>query len=184
MATNKKLITLATGGTKKATHKEVVKKEKVVEKVLSPDEQRDLKAKETVKELLDGVELDITKPKEELLEMDNGSSDEQARGDDWLQEQVALLTSENEILRIEANAAKADYQKMLAENQAIKAGAGIQGNDELKTGILTIFHEIQSNFMKNPGFTPHGTPNFVIVPAAFLNRLIVFFPFLQREKRF
>jgi len=179
MATsNKSLVSLAKG--KKTAP--AIKKEKVVEKILSKDEERDLKAKETVKELLTDVELDLTvKPKDELLEVEN---EEQAKGGEWLQEQVALLSSENELLRIENQTLKGDYQKMLNENMAIKSGAGIQGDNEVKNGVLTIFHEIQSQYMKNPGFTPYGTPNFVIVPAAFINRLIVFFPFLAKEKRF
>jgi hypothetical protein len=189
---NKKLVNLATGKGKTPA-KEVAKKEKVVEKVLSPEEQRDLKAKETVKELLTGVELDLTvKPKEELLEMggDEDGGVENA-GDVWLQEQVAALTSENEVLKIENDTLKLNYQKILAENQAIKAGAGIQSDNDLKTGILTIFHELQSNYIKM-GFNQQprqeivqqGEPNFRIAPAAFINRLIVFFPFLAKEKRF
>ena len=183
MAKNSKLISMATGGTKKPVQKEVVKKVKEIVKTLTPDEERDLKAKETVKSLLDGVDLDITpkeKKEEELLEVDSVVS----QNSDWLQEQVALLASENEILKAEAAVAKADYQRIFAENQAIKNGAGIQGDAELKNGILTIFHELQSQYLKNPGMTPYGSPNFVIVPPAFINRLIVFFPFLAKEKRF
>lgn len=177
---NKSLVNLALGGNKKATPAK--KKEVVVEKKLSPEEERDLKAKETVKNLLDGAEIDLTaKPKEEdLLEVD----ETQVKSADWLQDQVALLTSENELLKGELAVAKGDYQRIFNENQRIKAGAGVQNDEELKKGVLTIFHEIQSQYMKNPGFRPDGIPNFFILPVAFINRLIVFFPFLAKEKRF
>ena len=177
---NKSLVNLALGGNKKATPAK--KKEVVVEKKLSPEEERDLKAKETVKNLLDGAEINLTpKPKEEdLLEVD----ETQVKSADWLQDQVALLTSENELLKGELAVAKGDYQRIFNENQRIKAGAGVQNDEELKKGVLTIFHEIQSQYMKNPGFRPDGIPNFFILPVAFINRLIVFFPFLAKEKRF
>ena len=189
MAKNSKLINLATG-TKKPVQKEVVKKEKVVEKKLTPDEERDLKAKARVDELLNGAKLDIiSKPKEDLLEMDEAPED--AGNSEWLQEQVALLTSENELLKIENGNLKQNYQKILGENQQIKAGAGIQSDGDLKTGVMTIFHELQSNYIKM-GFNQQprqemvlqGEPNFRIHPAAFINRLIIFFPFLANEKRF
>ena len=178
----KQLVNLAKGGGKKAAP---VKKEEVVpaEVILTKEEERDLKAKEVVKELLSDTDVDLTltaKPKEDLLEVEQ----EPTGGDIWLQEQVAALTSENQLLKGEIEVMRTDYQKMLNENQRIKSGAGVQNDGELKNGILTIFHEIQSNYLKNPGLTPYGTPNFVIVPPAFLNRLIVYFPFLQNEKRF
>jgi hypothetical protein len=175
----KQLVNLAKG-VKKVTP---VKKEVVPEKVLTPAEERDIKAKEVVKELLSDSDVDLTltpKPKEDLLEVE----EEPTGSDIWLQEQVAALTSENQLLKGELEVMKVDFQKMLNENQRVKSGAGVQNDGELKNGILTIFHEIQSNYMKNPGLTPYGTPNFVIVPPAFLNRLIVYFPFLQKEKRF
>ena len=177
---NKSLVNLALGGNKKATPAK--KKEVVVEKKLSPEEERDLKAKETVKNLLDGAEINLTpKPKEEdLLEVD----ETQVKSADWLQDQVALLTSENELLKGELAVAKGDYQRIFNENQRVKAGADVQNDEELKKGVLTIFHEIQSQYMKNPGFRPDGIPNFFILPVAFINRLIVFFPFLAKEKRF
>jgi hypothetical protein len=176
----KQLVNLSKGVTKKPA---TVKKEVVPEVVLTKEEERDLKAKETVKELLSDSDVDLTltsKPKEDLLEVEQ----EPTGGDIWLQEQVAALTSENQLLKGELEVMKVDFQKMLNENQRIKSGAGLQNDGELKKGILTIFHEIQSNYLKNPGLTPYGTPNFVIVPPAFLNRLIVYFPFLQNEKRF
>jgi hypothetical protein len=173
---NKKLLNLATGK-KPVAKKEVVK----VEEPVTAEEARDLKAQAKVKELLEGANLTPNKEKEEeLLEF----TKEEQQGSEWLQEQVALLSSENELLRSDLEASKDNYAKIFAENQRLKSGAGIQDDGALKTGVLTIFHEIQSNYLKNPGSTQFGTPNFVIVPPAFLNRLIQYFPFLQQEKRF
>jgi hypothetical protein len=178
MVTNKNLLKLAKGDDKKASpaKKTSVKK---TEKVITPEEQRDLKAKAKVKELLEGVTL-APKKEEELLEI----TQEEQHGTDWLQEQVALLSSENALLKTDLAVAQDNYAKIYEENQRIKTGAGIQDDGAMKNGVLTIFHEIQSNYLKNPGNTQYGTPNFVIVPAAFLNRLIMYFPFLQQEKRF
>ena len=181
MANNGNLLKLAKGTSeKKATPAK--KTTKVVEKVLTPDEARNLKAKETVKNLLDGVDLEITTKKEELLELATDNGPEKS-GDIWLQEQVALLASENEILKTELMVAKNDFQKLLNENQTLKNGGGANDGN-IKAGVLTLFHEIQSNYMKM-GFDPMThNPNLIIPPAAFMNRMILFFPFLQQEKRF
>ena len=77
-----------------------------------------------------------------------------------LQDQVALLTSENELLKGELAVAKGDYQRIFNENQRIKAGAGVQNDEELKKGVLTIFHEIQSQYMKILGSDPMVYPIF------------------------
>jgi hypothetical protein len=174
------LVKLATGGKKTVPVKKEEKK--VVEKKLTPDEERDLKAKERVKELLQGVDLSLEKKEDELLEMDEPQT--MVEGSNWLQEQVSLLASENELLKIDLANAKEGYAKMFEELQRVKANGGAQGDSELMKGILTVFHELQSNYVKNPGNRQDGIPNFIIVPPAFLNRLIMFFPFLQQEKRF
>ena len=179
MATNSKLLNLAKGNDKKSppAKKTSVKLKEIP---ITPEEQRDLKAKAKVKELLEGVSFESPKKEEELLEI----TKEEQHGTDWLQEQVAALSSENELLKFDLTTAKDNYAKIFDENQRIKTGVGIQDDGVLKTGILTIFHEVQSNYVKNPGNTQYGTPNFVIVPPAFLNRMIMYFPFLQQEKRF
>lgn len=177
MAENKNLLKLAKGSGKKApaAKKTVAKKE-----TLTPEEERDLKAKAKVKELLEGASLAPKKEEEELLEI----SREEQQGSDWLQEQVAALSSENQLLKADLATAKDDYLKIFAENQRLKEGVGVQDESAMKTAVTTVFHEIQSNYLKNPGNTQYGTPNFVIVPPAFLNRMIMYFPFLQQEKRF
>lgn len=179
MAKNSNLIKLAKGSDKKATPaKKAVVKE--VEKVLTPEEARDVKAKEKVKELLEGVDLSLkSKNNDELLEVE-----EEPKGSEWLQEQVSLLASENQILKNELDMAKDGYAKIFAENQRIKSGTGIADDGEIKGQVIKLYHELQSNYMNMGKDQYTGEPNFRIVPGSFLNRLILFFPFLQKEKRF
>lgn len=171
---NKSLVNLAKG------KKPVVKKEeKVIEKPLTPEEERDLKAKETVSRLLSGADLTPKDKKDELLEVEP-----EVRGSEWLQEQVSLLSSENVVLRNELDVAKDSYARIFAENQRIKSGAGIADDGVLKSQVIKLFHELQSNYINMGKDQYTGDPNFRIIPGAFLNRLIQFFPFLQQEKRF
>jgi len=107
---NTKLISLATG-------KKTVDKKPVVVKKTTPEEERKIRAKQTVEKLLEGTTL-IPKEKEELIELDTVAMKSESA--DWLQEQVGLLSSENENLRIELVAAKDNYAKILGEFQRIK----------------------------------------------------------------
>lgn len=182
----KSLVKLAKGMGKSTQVKKP--ENKVVEKPKTLEEERDLKAKAKVIELLQDVDLEPKKVKnEEIFEFSN----EEMKGKDWLQEQVGLLSSENELLKNDLANAKNDYAKIFAENQQLKSGGSIQNDSEIKETITKIFHELQSNYM-NMGTNstprqeviPAGTPNFRIAPIAFMNRLIMYFPFLQKEKRF
>jgi hypothetical protein len=165
------LVSLATG------KKTVAKKPEVVVKAKTPEEIRDLKAKETVSKLLGDVNLT---PNENANTTQAPVGDVKPVGVEWLQEQVALLASENENLKIELDKAKNDYVKIFEKHQA----GGVQDSSDVTNNVLSVFHELQSNYLKNPGLTPGGTPNFIIMPQPFLNRLINYFPFLQNEKRF
>jgi hypothetical protein len=177
MAEKENLIKLAKGDDK--TKAPVAKKsvEKVVEKKPTPAEERDIKAKAKVAELLKDVNLE-PKRNEELLEM----NEEPKRDVEWLEEQVSKLSEENEKLRSEAGLAKEDYSKIFKEFQESKKGNGVVltntiDDSALKTKITQLFSEIQTNYLAMGR-------NFVIVPAAFLNRLIMFFPFLEGDKKF
>jgi len=167
--TNKNLVNLATG--KKPAAKKPQTKAKAT-KPPTAEEERNLKAKAKVEELLSDVKL-TPDSKDDLLEL---APEEEEKGSDWLQEQVALLSSENEALKIELKTAKEDYARIFAKG-------GGQSDSEFKETIVKVFHELQSNYL-NMGMSPSGEPNFRIAPAAFINRLIVFFPFLQKEKKF
>jgi hypothetical protein len=176
--TDSKLISLATG------KKNIAKPEpvEVVEKENTPEEERDLKAKKTVENLLKDVSLTPKKEEaeEEIFEIDN----KKVENIEWLQEQLGLVTSENDLLKSDLLAAKDDYAKLLTENQRIKNGASIQDDGVLKSTVTKLFHELQSNYISMGKNMYTGEPNFRIVPGAFLNRLIVYFPFLQKEKKF
>ena len=179
MANKDDLIKLSKGDNKTKTP--IVKKtveKKVIEKKITPAEERDIKTKAKVEELLKDVEL-TPKKDDELLEV---SSTESKNDVEWLGEQVSKLSEENERLRSEAALAKEDYNKILADFQKLKKGDGIVltntiDDSALKTKIVQLFGEIQANYLSMGR-------NFVIVPAAFLNRLILFFPFLGNDKKF
>lgn len=186
MATeNKKLLNLAKGKKNNSENTKIVKeKDKVVEIKLTPEQERDIKAKETVKNLLDSVDLEIANKKEDLFEIESVETEESKSNNIWLQEQIELLTSENQLLKTDLNVARGDFQKLLNEVQHLKNNPAVNNDNNIKNGVLSLFHEIQSNYIKM-GFDPvTHNPNLIIPPAAFMNRMILFFPFLQNEKRF
>ncbi len=177
----KNLIRIAKGngnGKKPAVTAKKPAEKKVVEEKPTPAELRDKKAKEAVKNLLDGVDLTPPKKDEELIELESGPKS----GVEWLEEQMGRLSEENSALKSELELAKVDYSKMFDEYRKLKGGGGVvlsnpDENSALKVGVIKLFNEIQANYLAMG-------KNFVIVPPAFLNRLIMFFPFLQDEKKF
>ena len=89
-------------GKKEVTKAPAVKEEvKAPEKVLTPEEERNLKTKAKVEELLDGVKLTLEpeEKKEELLEV--AENEDQPKSTDWLEEQVSKLSEENDGLKSE-----------------------------------------------------------------------------------
>jgi 4-hydroxy-3-methylbut-2-enyl diphosphate reductase IspH len=174
---DKKLLNLAT------TKKPIAEKKEVIKKI-TPEEERDLKAKAKVQELLQDIGSLTSNPSEELIEITR----EEQKGTEWLEEQVALLSSENKALKNELATAKYDYQKLYDSH---KNGVVNQDDSAIKETVTKVFHELQANYLKmglsnapRQEILPAGTPNFIIAPAAFINRLIQYFPFLQHEKRF
>ena len=179
MAKKDNLVKLAKGNKETPIAPAVKEEVKVPEKVLTPEEERDQKTKAKVNELLNGIKLtpDVDEKKEELLEVE-----EEPKGVEWLEEQMSRLTEENEKLKAEANLAKEDYSKLFGAFQEQKNGVVLNDNSNasdtlLKTKVIQLFNEIQANHLAL-------SYNFVIVPVAFLNRLILFFPFLEDQKRF
>lgn len=169
----KNTVKIAKGGTKKAaTARKLAKRKpatrkparKPVAKKLTPMQERDLKAKQKVEELL--KDSTFTQPKEDDLII----LDEEPKGIDWLQEQVALLSQQVETL-------KKDLAKAKTEN-----AKGDEG--EIKKGIGVLFEELQTNYIKMGRNPNTGISNLVIPPVAFMNRLIMFFPFLGKLKRY
>lgn len=189
MATTKDndVIGLAKGTTrKKTTRKPAAKKttrkpaaknapanKKPVEPVLTPDEERDLKAKAKVEELLEDVQLTLNK-KEELLVLDE--TPEEPKGVEWLEEQVSLLSQDNEKF-------KAENQVLFAENQQLRGGASPR-NDETTVKVVELFEELQMNHTKMGTNPQTGVGNFRIYCPGFLNRMVKFFPFLEQYKKY
>lgn len=141
------------------------------EKKLTPEEERDLKAKETVKRLLDDSTI-MTEKKDELLDIDEV---DEPKGIDWLEEQITLLSEKNKELTTEVNLLK-------IENENLKNNPH-SGDADTKKSVLQLFNELQENHMKL-GVNEQGIGNFRIYCPGFLNRLIKFFPFLEEYKRY
>jgi hypothetical protein len=125
----KNLLKLAKGGKKITPEKKIT--EKVIEKPKSLAEERDIKAKQKVEELLQDVPLIIEK-KEELLEVDNNQENVSV---EWLEEQITLLSEKNNALKAELDISKADYAKLFSEFQQIKNG----GVSVIKAVVLMSF---------------------------------------------
>lgn len=160
--TTKKTSTSTRG---KTTNKSTAKTKK--EDVIS---ERDLKAKETVSKLLDEVPL---RNKKEDTKME---TTEIKKGTEWLEEQLQTLTEKNEALEKEAVQAKENYKKIFEDFQKLKNSNDGQPNPE-KEKVLELFNELQDNYGKLG-------QNFRVFFPAFLNRMVMFFPFLSKHKRY
>ena len=150
--------TVAKSATKKTTAKK------------SAAEERDLKAKKTVEKLLEDSPITTLDKKEELLEFDESS--QEPNGIEWLEEQVTLLTQKNKALNLELNTIQ------LKQNTDVSIG-----NDDVKKIVIKLFNELQENYIKM-GVDKQGMGNFRIYTPGFLNRMIKFFPFLEKVKRY
>lgn len=180
MAKEKSLVKLAKSGTKKATPKPQTKEVKAVkvEKPLTPEEERELKAKAKVEELLKDSELLAPPKEEELIEIGH---EEPIHGVDWLEEQFQKLSEENERVKSELALSKEDYQRLFQQYQQSR-GSVSQMTDsaeigEIKTRVTMLFNELQQQQLSLGA-------NFFIHPPSFLLRMIKFFPFLAQERRF
>lgn len=152
---------------------------KNVTKKITTEEERDIRAKQKVEELLKDSDLTIKKDdnvEEKKVDVKKG-------GLEWLEEQVDLQVQEIEKLNSELDVMKNDYEKLHDKYQALKSGENIIDDDTIKNNIITLFNELQDNYIKM-GVSPSGVANFRIVPVAFMNRLIMFFPFLSKLKKF
>ena len=181
MTTKKNNLMKLAKGKKETTVKApaVKKVEEVVEKVLTPEEERDLKTKAKVEELLDGVEMTLKteEKKEDLVEV---VPEPDSKDVNWLEEQASKLSEENERLKSEITLAKTDYSKIFEAFQDLKNGVTLNTSNsdgQLQAKVVQLFNEIQAQYLSLGN-------NLIIYPAAFLNRLIKFFPFLDEQRRF
>jgi hypothetical protein len=180
----KNLIDLAKSSTttakKPITKKTVIKKP--IEKKLTSEEERKLKALETVNKLLEDSPITNLNKKEELLEI-NQTPVEEPKGIEWLEEQVTLLSEKNEALSAELTLSKEDYKRLMIDVQQGRINT-IDGSDgDIKIAVLQLFNELQENHIKL-GVNQEGIGNFRIYCPGFLNRMIKFFPFLEEVKRY
>ena len=178
MATTKKqdkdVIGIAkNSGTKKTTRKPAARKTtrkpaaKKTATKLTAEQERDLKAKQKVEELLEDV--DLTPKKGELLELVEDEKQE-PKGIEWLEEQLEILVKRNNELE--------------AENKQLKE-SGVVPSDEVKEAVVRLFDELQDNYLKmgqHPTIPNRG--NFTIYTPGFLGRMIKFFPFLKDHKKY
>jgi len=172
----KDVIGLAKSGTatakKPAARKPAAKKPVV--KQPTAEEIRDQKAKAKVEELLQDSPITTFDKKDDLLELDEPTKEE-PKGVEWLEEQVTLLNQQKEALSAELGVVK-------AENQALKLGGGSNDGEVTKV-VVQLFDELQENFVRM-GVDNRGMGNFRIYTPGFLNRMIKFFPFLEKHKRY
>lgn len=171
--TMKKNLASLSKGTKSTTKKTSTRGRKTTTTTKKQEESnnRDLKAKETVNKLLDEVPL-INK-KEENENVDNK---EIKKGTDWLEEQLQTLVDKNENLEKEVITAKENYKKIFDDYQKLKKEKNNQVSPE-KTKVLQLFNELQDNYGKLG-------QNFKVYFPAFLNRMVMFFPFLSNHKKY
>lgn len=160
MTVKKNLASLAKGKTKAKTT--VAKKNEEIKKA---SDDRDLKAKQKVEELLQDIKL--TKEEEKKVE-----TIEEKKGVEWLEEQINILTERNDILEKEAVEAKENYKKLYESMQNQP-----QNNPAVEAKVVELFDELQNGYLRFGG-------NFIIYFPAFLNRMVMFFPFLERYKKY
>ena len=156
------------------------KPEKVIEKVKSPEEKRDIKAKKTVEKLLEGVSLipnkdGITGKTE--TDVVTGKTE----GKEWLEEQVGLLSEQVELLRSELGQSKEDYTKIYQELQNKNSKPNDLLNETLIENVLAMFNELQNNMT---GRNPERTPHDIVKIDYLLKQMILFFPFTEQYKKF
>lgn len=147
-------------------------------KVLTPDEERDLKAKQKVNELLSDVEF-IPKTEEVVTPVVEAAveSKELNNGVEWLEEQINLLTEENGQLKIDLNQAREDYGKLFEQYQN-KSG---DSNDTTVQNVLILFNELQDNFIGN---NPQRTQWTSVQISHILKQMLVLFPFTRNYQKF
>lgn len=176
-----KKTTAKTATKKKSTEtKKTTPVDNKKEPVLTPEQERDLKAKAKVEELLENSSINKLTKKDDIIELDE--SKDEPKGVEWLEKQITLLTQKNEELTVKMEEVKVDFEKVLKENQELKSG-GSSNDGAVKKAVISLFNELQENHIKL-GVDRNGLGNFRIYCPGFLNRMIKFFPFLDEIKRY
>ena len=162
MTIKKNLASLAKGKTKTKT---ATTKSKQLT-VTSDVNDRDLKVKLKVEELLQDIKLTKSDDVQTIPERNEDSGSVE-----WLEEQLQVLIERNEQLQIEI--------KQLKEN----SNPNSSSDSLLYEKVIELFGELQNGYVE-AGFNQYNQPNFFVRFPAFLNRMILFFPFLEKYKTF
>lgn len=158
--------------------KENVKSIEIVDDLIELADDKKLKVKRKIDEILKDIELE-PKLKEKIMDIDTEHKD----GIEWLEEQLNLSTELNDKLRSELGDARDDYKKIYEENQRLKSGdVSVVNESAVVNNIKNLFLEIQDNYYKM-GFNQYGKSNLIISPHNFMERLVMFFPFLKELKK-
>ena len=180
-----KLATKSVGNQNKGptTKKIETEKEATVDDTYNNNNDASLKAKEVVENLLKDVPMDLKKDIIEKHEVEK-------EGDDWLTEQLSLLSAENDKLREESALAKENYIKLYDSYKKLKNGESqvplITGDNlvpesELNNNIITLFNEVQANYL---GSNQQRTAYTNMSTQHLLSKLLSFFPFLSKYRKF
>jgi len=145
------------------------------EPVLTPEQERDLKAKAKVEKLLEDVNLS-PKKEDDLLVLDETPETPEPKGMEWLEEQLSLISQDNQRL-------KAENDVLVIENQQFREGTPVL-NNEVKVKVVELFDELQNNHLKMGSNPQTGVGNFRIYCPGFLDRMQKFFPFLTEYKKY
>ena len=170
------LIGLAKGTKKTTTSpKKSVKK---IEKPKTQEEERDIKAKAKVEELLQSVELT---PNKIIKEDTPVIVHEKREGIEWLEEQVTLLSEQSETLRNELAQAKDDYARLFQDFNNKKGNSNNMLNETIVQNILLLFSELSANASGN---NPEKTIWKTVEIRYLIMQMLQLFPFTERHKRF
>ena len=134
---------------------------------------REIKAKETVNRLLEDVSLLKGVTDKELVSVDVNKKNVETKGIDWLEEQLQILTERNEFLENENQKIKADYFKIFNEHKSQITTSNPNENDM----VIRLFNELQDNYILLGD-------NFRVYFPAFLNRMVMFFPYLRNYRKY
>jgi len=133
------------------------------------------KAQEKVDEVLREIDSITEKKTESYVNnsnkiSENKISENKIDGIEWLQEQIELLSNENEQLKNQIDILINKQNLPLLNNS-------IDDSSLLKENIIKLFNELQSHHLRLG-------ENFIIYPIGFMKRLIKFFPFLEEYRKF
>jgi len=165
MKKEKNLFNLAKGKKKKGRPpKKVANNNEIHDK----QEERDLRAKRKVDELLKEFEsLSKVAVQKENIESGKGLS--------WLEEQIGILTKENERLEKEVSEAKNNYKKIYDDFQKKSSSSS-----EEVPNVVKLFNELQDNYIEHV----KAKKRFEIFFPNFLNLLVDYFPYLNKYRKY